>query len=83
MPRARSLPGCMLMCSDRFGVRWVPVQIDAMCCDAPYGTPCFPFYRSRESKGYNGGEKRRNEKEKKSFRIVGSFFSFTRVPPTL
>ena len=25
-----------------------------MCCDAPYGTPCFPFYRPRESTGYSG-----------------------------
>ena len=27
--------------------------------------------------------KEENEKEKKSYRIIGSFFSFTRVPPTL
>ena len=28
-------------------------------------------------------EKEKNEREKKAFRIVGSFFSFMRVPPTL
>ena len=28
-------------------------------------------------------EKEENEKEKKSSRIAGSFFSFMRVPPTL
>ena len=81
MPRARSLLDRVLVCSGRFGVRWIRVSIDAMCCDDPYGTPCFPFYRSRESKGYSGGEKRRNEK--KSFRITGSFFSFMRVPLNL
>ena len=50
--------------------------------DALHGTPRFPFYRPRESMGYNGG-KVDNEREKKSFRIVGSFFSFMQVPPTL
>ena len=28
--------------------------------------PCFPLAYKRESKGYSGGQKRRNEKEKKS-----------------
>ena len=41
-------------------------------------TPCFPFYRPRESTGYSGG-KEKNERERKAFRITGSFFSFTRV----
>ena len=27
-----------------------------MCCDAPYGTPWFPFYRPRESMGYSEGK---------------------------
>ena len=31
---------------------------------------------------YSGGREE-NEKEKKSFRIAGSFFSFMRVPLTL
>ena len=44
--------------------------------------PCFPFYRPRKSTGYNGG-KRKNESEKKAFRIAGSFFSFVQVLPTL
>ena len=79
MSRARSLFGCVLVCSDRFGVR---VQIDAMCCDAPYGTPCFPFIGQGKARVIVEG-KEENEKEKKSSRIVGSFFSFTRVSPTL
>ena len=44
-------------------------------------TPYFPFYRPRESMGYSGG-KEKNEREKKSFRIVRSF-SFMRVPLTM
>ena len=47
-----------------------------------HGTPCFPFYRPRESMGYSGG-KEKNEREKKVFRIAGSFFSFMRVLPIL
>ena len=54
VPRARSLPGCVLVCSDRFGIR---VRIDVMCCDAPYGMPCFSFYRPRESTGYSEGKR--------------------------
>ena len=46
------------------------------------GMPYFPFYRPRESIGYSRGREE-NEREKKSFRIAGSFFSFMWVPPTL
>ena len=53
-----------------------------MCCNALYGTPCFPFYRPKESTVTVKG-KEEDEKEKKSSRIAGSFFYFTRVPPTL
>ena len=56
-------------------------SIDVMCCHAPYGTACFPFYRLRESIGYSRGKRRMREREPKAFRIVGSFFSFMRVPP--
>ena len=49
---------------------------------ALHGTPCFPFYRPRESTGYSEG-KEKNERGKKAFRITGSFSSFVRVPPTL
>ena len=44
--------------------------------------PCFPFYRPRVNTGYNRG-KEKNQREKKSFRIAGSFFSFIWVPLTL
>ena len=47
----------------------------------PRGTPCFPFYRPRESIGYSGG--RGENERKKSFRIVGSFFSYMRVSSNL
>ena len=50
--------------------------------DPPNGAPCFPFYRPRESMGYNGG-KEKNERERKAFRIAGSFFSFMWVLPIL
>ena len=66
--RARSLLLCFYL-MDRSRVDLDPL----------HGVPCFPFYRQRESMGYNGG-KEKNEREKKAFRIVGSFFSFMRVP---
>ena len=82
MLRARSLPGCMLVCFDRFGVQWVPARIDDMCCDEfSCGTPCFPFYRPRKSMGYSGG--REENERKKSFWIAESFFSSIRVLLTL
>ena len=74
MPRARSLPGCVLVCSHRFGVRWVLVPF--------MGHPAFPFIGQGKAWVTVVG-KEENEKEKKSSRIVGSFFSFTWVPPTL
>ena len=52
-----------------------------MSFDAPNGMPCLPFYRPRESRGYNRGKKE-NQNEKKSTRIVGSFSSMW-VPSTL
>ena len=64
----------LLLCvsrSDRFGVGSDPL----------HGTPCFPFYRPRESIGYNGG-KEKNERQKKAARTAGSF-SFMRVLPIL
>ena len=83
MPRARLLLDYVLVCSSRFGVQWIQVPIDAMCCDDPYGTSCFfPFIGQGKAR-VTVEEKEEKEKEKKSSRIVGSFFSFTRVPPTL
>ena len=35
----------------------------------------FPFYRSRESTGYNG-RKEKNKRERKFFRVTGPFLSF-------
>ena len=46
------------------------------------GRPAFPFIGQGKARVTVEG-KEENEKEKKSSRIVGSFFSFTRVPPTL
>ena len=74
MPRARSLPGCVLVCSDRFGVRWVRVPFT--------GRPAFPFIGQEKARVIVEG-KEEDEKEKKSSRITESFFSFTWVPPTL
>ena len=73
-PRARSLPGYVLVYSDRFGVRWVRVPF--------MGRPAFPFIGQGKARVTVEGKKE-DEKEKKSSRIVGSFFSFTWVPPTL
>ena len=80
--RAQSLPSCVLVRSDRFGIRWIRVQIDAMCCDAPYGTSCHPFYRPRESMGYSGGKRGEREGEEvlQDRRVL---LSFTQVPSTL
>ena len=86
MLRARLLLSRVLvLCSDRFKVRWVcdgSIRSGLDRCDALRGAPCFPFYRPRESMGYSRG-KEKNEREEKSFRIVGSFFSFMWDPPTL
>ena len=46
------------------------------------GCPAFPFIGQEKAWVIVEGEEE-NEKEKKSSRIVGSFFSFTRVPLTL
>ena len=81
VPRARPLPGYVLVCSGRFGVRSIRAPIDAMCCDALYGTLYFPFYGQGKAR-VTMEEKEEDEKEKKSSRIAGSF-SFTRVPSTL
>jgi len=48
--------------------------------DPLYGASCFSFYRPREHEGYIRG-KEKNQREKKAFRIAGSFFSFMQVPP--
>ena len=46
------------------------------------GRPAFPFIGQGKAWVIVEG-KEENEKEKKSYRIAGSFFSFTRVSPTL
>ena len=46
------------------------------------GRPAFPFIGQGKAQVTVEG-KEEKEKEKKSSRIAGSFFSFTRVPPTL
>ena len=59
-------------------------QSDSMRCVAMplVGRPAFPFIGQGKAHVIVEG-KEENEKEKKSSRIVGSFFSFTRVMPTL
>ena len=74
MSRARSLLDCVPMCSDQFDVRWVRVFF--------VGHPSFPFIGHGKAWVIVEG-KEENEKDKKSSRIAGSSFSFTRVPPTL
>ena len=77
MPRAWSLLNRVVVSgSDRFGVRWVRLESEPL-----HGAAGFSFYRPRESTGYSGG-KEKNEREKKAFRITGSFF-FMWVPPIL
>ena len=46
------------------------------------GRPAFPFIGQGKA-WVIVEEKEENEKEKKSSRIIGSFFSFMRVPLTL
>ena len=79
MPRARLLPGCLLVCSDRFGVRWVrDGSIGSglnRSIDPLRGVPYFPFYRPREGTDYSR-EKEKNEREPKAFKITRSFLSF-------
>ena len=72
----RELGCCSAMCS-----RFDASGFDLMRCDPLNGTPCFPFYRLRESMGYNG-RKEENERERKFFKVAGPFFSFVRAPLT-
>ena len=74
MPRARSLLSCVLMCYDRCGVRWDRVLF--------MGRSAFSFIDQGKARVTVEG-KEENEKERKSSRIIGSFFSFTRVSPTM
>ena len=54
-----------------------------LCVPMPLmGCPAFPFISQGKAWVTVEG-KEENEEEKQSSRIVGSFFSFTRVPPTL
>ena len=76
MLRARSLLSHVLMCI-WIGSRWVDRVYPV------HGTPCFSFYRPRKSMGYSGGKEKKREREKKAFRIAGSFFSFIQAPPIL
>ena len=46
------------------------------------GRPASPFIGEGKAR-VTADEKEKNEREKKAFRIVGSFFSFMRVPPIL
>ena len=59
-------------------------QSDSMRCVAmPFmGRPTFPFIGQGKARVIVEG-KEKDKKEKKSSRIAGSFFYFTRVPPTL
>ena len=59
------------MCSDRVSVVRCPLM----------GRPAFPFIG--QGKALVIVEGKEKEKEKKSSRITGSFFSFMRVPLTL
>ena len=53
------------------------------CIAMPFmGRPAFPFIGQEKAQVIVEG-KEEDEKEKKSSRITGSFFSFMRVPPTL
>ena len=75
--RGTSPKSLVVCCGEfRFELSQVEFGSDVLC-----GTPCFPFYRPRESTGYSGG--REENERKKSFKIAGSFFSYMRVPLTL
>ena len=70
----------MLVCSDGFD----GFESKLMRCVAIplMGRPAFPFIGQGKAWVIVEG-KEENEKEKKSSRIVGSFFSFTQVPLSL
>ena len=77
MLRARLLLGHVLVsCSDRFEV--IPIGLGSPSWDA--------LLSLLLTKGKHGLQQRKGEereREKKFFRIAGSFFSFMWVPPTL
>ena len=77
----RELGRCPAMCL-RFDARSFCVMGYDMPSAMPLsGTPSFPFYKTRESMGYNG-RKKENQRQRKSFRVVGHFFSSAWAPLT-
>ena len=60
------------------------VLVSCSCVKIPHfiGCPASPFIGERKAH-VTEEEKEKNEREKKASRIIGSFFSFMRVPPIL
>ena len=57
--------------------------ISCSCVQIPFhGAPCLPFIGEGKAR-VTEEEKEKNEREKKTSRVVGSFFSFMQVPPIL
>ena len=79
----RELSCYSAMCSKFDASGFNLMRSDEFSCDAMplNGTPCFPFYRPRESMGYNR-RKEENERERKSFRVARPFFSSMQAPLT-
>ena len=80
MLRARSLLGCAFVscsCADLYRI-----LMGRLVQDPLHGAPCFPFIGEGKAR-VTVEEKEKNQREKKAFRIVGSFFSFMQAPPTM
>ena len=79
MLRARSLLSRVFVSCSCIFISWfgpVRIWISFMGC------PASPFISEGKAR-VTAEEKEKNEREKKAFRIVRSFFFFMRVPPIL
>jgi len=80
----RELGRCSMVCSGFDEL--IGFESLVVCCDESrwslMGHPAFPFTGQGKA-GVTAEKKNENHKEKKSFRIIGFFFSSMRVPSTL
>ena len=81
--RARLLLSRVLvLCSGRFEVRWVrngSIGSGLNRSISFVGCPAFPFIGQGKAQVTAEGKRRTREREPKSLRVAGSFFSFMRV----
>ena len=79
----RELGHCLAMCSRFDASGSAMMQRDVRCCPSIplVGCPAFPFI-SQERAGITDGRKEEKQRQRKSFKDVGSSFSSMQAPLT-